>query len=165
MWCSELKMLSFPMGKLTSPHSGNRGQETFALSTQMHNFSDFWSKNHGKMYTFWTHLGVWRVRMMRLEGRKSIYNKILRHQGPDMNTNDMNGRKPQKSFRMRSTENGFICELGGMAKRRINLQQVFKPCKTKPFCRLKNTFLTARSSENKKLVIIYYYSLHFQICS
>ena len=34
-------MLSFPMGKLAFSHSGNRGQKTFALSTQMHHFSIF----------------------------------------------------------------------------------------------------------------------------
>ena len=37
-------MLSFPMGKLAFSHSGNRGQKTFALSTQMHHFLDFWAK-------------------------------------------------------------------------------------------------------------------------
>ena len=37
----ELKMLSIPMGKLDFPHTGNRVQKTFILSTQMHYFSDF----------------------------------------------------------------------------------------------------------------------------
>ncbi len=42
-------MLSFPMGKLAFSHSGNRGQKTFALSTQMHYFLDFWAKKRSSL--------------------------------------------------------------------------------------------------------------------
>ena len=44
-------MLSIPMGKLDFPHSGNRVQKTFILSTQMHYFSDFLRERQ------WLHLG------------------------------------------------------------------------------------------------------------
>ena len=44
-------MLSIPMGKPDFPHSGNRVQKTFILSTQMHYFSDFLRERQ------WPHLG------------------------------------------------------------------------------------------------------------